>query len=79
MIEIRINQNIGSFQPTEAVKDEEQAELLRKYKDTVIVLDSNAEFFRMVELLGGEVIRIAPGCGIYRNPFDIELNREEIK
>lgn len=42
-------------------------------KDVIIVIDPEGEYYRMAELLGGEVIKIAPGSGIHINPFDNEL------
>ncbi len=51
--------------------------VLLSSQDTVIVIDPEGEYYRMAELLGGEVIRIAPGSGIYLNPFDIEMKLDE--
>lgn len=55
----------------------EMLNVLLSSDDTVIVIDPDGEYYRMAELLGGEVIRIAPGAGIYLNPFDIEMKLDE--
>lgn len=55
----------------------EMLNVLLSSQDTVIVIDPEGEYYRMAELLGGEVIRIAPGSGIYINPFDIEMKLDE--
>lgn len=48
--------------------------VLLSSQDVVIVIDPEGEYHRMAELLGGEVIKIAPGTGVHINPFDIEMN-----
>ena len=48
--------------------------VLMSSEDLVIVIDPEGEYHRMAELLGGEVIKVAPGTGVYINPFDIEMN-----
>jgi len=39
----------------------------------VIVIDPEAEYYPMAELLGGEVVRIAIGSDVYINPMDIDM------
>lgn len=55
----------------------EMLNVLLSSEDTVVVIDPEGEYYRMAELLEGEVIRIAPGTGVYLNPFDIEMKVEE--
>jgi len=55
---------------------QEMMGVLLSSSDDVIVIDPEAEYYRMAELLGGEVIRIAPGSGVHLNPFDIEMSYE---
>lgn len=41
--------------------------------DTVLVVDPEAEYYSMAEMLGGEVVRIAAGSNVYINPMDIDM------
>ena len=45
-------------------------------QDMIIVIDPEREYDRIAELLGGEVIRIAPGSSMHINPFDIEMGTD---
>lgn len=53
---------------------QEMMGVLLSSEDDVIVIDPEGEYYPMAEMLGGEVIRIAPGSGVHINPFDIDLN-----
>lgn len=53
---------------------QEMMTVLLSSKDDVIVIDPEGEYYPMAEMLGGEVVRIAPGSGVHINPFDIDLN-----
>ncbi len=55
-----------------AAKQEMLAVLLAS-QDDVIVVDPQGEYARMAKMLGGEIIRIAPGGETRINPFDIVL------
>lgn len=57
-----------------AGKQEMANVLMSNNRDEVVVIDPEAEYYPMAEMLGGEVIRIAPGNGVHINPFDIDLN-----
>ena len=46
-------------------------------KDDIIVCDPEAEYFPLVQKLGGQVIRISPVSPDYINPLDINLNYSE--
>lgn len=59
-----------------SAKQEMLAVLLSSHDD-VIVIDPEGEYYRMAEMLGGEVIRIAPGTDVHLNPFDIEMHYDE--
>lgn len=55
-------------------------EMLETYlssNDDVIVIDPEGEYYPMVELMGGEVIRIAAGGDTYINPFDIDMHLDK--
>lgn len=52
---------------------DEMSEVLLGSPDNVVVIDPEGEYYPMAELMGGEVIRIAPGTGVHLNPFDIEM------
>ena len=45
--------------------------------DQIIVIDPDGEYTRLAELLGGEVIYVAPGSSAHINPFDIDMNNLE--
>lgn len=53
---------------------QEMLTVLLSSKDDVIVIDPEGEYYPMAEMLGGEVIRVAPGSNVHINPFDIDLN-----
>lgn len=53
---------------------QEMMTVLLSSKDDVIVIDPEGEYYPMAEMLGGEVIRIAPGSDVHINPFDIDLS-----
>lgn len=42
--------------------------------DDIIVIDPSNEYSVIAQEFGGEVIRIAPGSGVYLNPFDLDLD-----
>lgn len=42
--------------------------------DDIIICDPEAEYYPLVERLGGQVIKISPTSGDYINPMDINLN-----
>lgn len=44
--------------------------------DSIVVIDPEGEYKRLAELLGGEVIRIAPGSNVHINLFDINMNTD---
>ncbi len=46
-------------------------------KDDIIVCDPEAEYFPLVQKLGGQVIRISPVSTDYINPLDIDANYSE--
>lgn len=52
---------------------QEMMSVLLSSDDVVIVIDPEGEYAPLANLLGGEVIRIAPGSNVHLNPFDIEL------
>ena len=45
--------------------------------DDIIICDPEAEYFPLVERLGGQVIKISPTSKQYVNPMDINLNYSE--
>ena len=46
-------------------------------EDDIIVCDPEAEYFPLVQKLGGQVIRVSPVSSDYINPMDINLNYSE--
>jgi len=46
-------------------------------EDDIIVCDPEAEYFPLVQKLGGQVIRISPISSDYINPLDINVNYSE--
>lgn len=56
-----------------AAKQEMLAVLLGS-NDDVVVIDPEGEYARMARMLGGEIIRIAPGGNTHINPFDIAID-----
>ena len=46
-------------------------------EDDIIVCDPEAEYFPLVQKLGGQVIRISPVSTDYINPLDINTNYSE--
>lgn len=42
--------------------------------DDIIICDPEAEYYPLVDRLGGQVIKISPTSGDYINPMDINLN-----
>ena len=59
-----------------SAKQEMLTVLLSTTDDTVLVVDPEAEYFPMAEMLGGEVVRIASGSNVYINPMDIDLSAD---
>ena len=53
---------------------QEMLEVLLSSDDEVIVIDPEGEYYPMAEMLGGEVIRIAPGSNVHINPLDMDQN-----
>lgn len=45
--------------------------------DDIIICDPEAEYFPLVDRLGGQVIKISPTSSDYVNPMDINLNYSE--
>lgn len=55
-------------------------EILQVYlstDDQIIVIDPDGEYTRLAQLLGGEVIYVAPGSSAHINPFDIDMDSLE--
>ena len=46
-------------------------------EDDIIVCDPEAEYYPLVQKLGGQVIRVSPVSADYINPLDINLNYSE--
>ena len=46
-------------------------------EDDIIVCDPEAEYYPLVQKLGGQVIRISPVSSDYINPLDINVNYSE--
>jgi hypothetical protein len=46
-------------------------------KDDIIICDPEAEYFPLVQKLGGQVIKISPTSPHYINPLDINMNYSE--
>lgn len=46
-------------------------------KDDIIICDPEGEYYPLVQLLQGQVIRISPNSDQYINPMDINLNYSE--
>lgn len=46
-------------------------------EDDIIVCDPEAEYYPLVQKLGGQVIRISPVSTDYINPLDINVNYSE--
>lgn len=44
--------------------------------DFIVVIDPEGEYKRLADLLGGEVIRIAPGSNVHINLFDINMDTD---
>lgn len=53
---------------------QEMLDVLLSSDDKVIVIDPEGEYYPMAEMLGGEVIRIAPGGNVRINPLDMDQN-----
>ena len=43
-------------------------------KDDIIICDPEAEYFPLMNRLGGQVIKISPTSSQYVNPMDMSLN-----
>ena len=71
----------GSGKPFEAKREMTNAFLITD--DDIIICDPEAEYFPLVQRLGGQVIRLSPtgkgmdGMPQYVNPMDINLNYSE--
>lgn len=59
-----------------SAKQEMLTVLLSTPDDTVLVVDPEAEYYPMAEMLGGEVVRIASGSDVYINPLDIDMSAD---
>ena len=46
-------------------------------KDDILICDPEAEYFPLVQRLGGQVIKISPTSSQYVNPMDMSLNYSE--
>ncbi len=55
----------------------EMVSVILKTKDFVIVSDPEGEYWPLVKLLNGQVIRLSPTSRDYVNPLDINLNYSE--
>ena len=55
---------------------QEMLTVLLSTPDTVLVIDPEAEYYPMAEMLGGEVVRIAAGSNVYINPMDINMDAD---
>lgn len=55
---------------------QEMLTVLLSTPDTVLVVDPEAEYYPMAEMLGGEVVRIAAGSDVYINPMDIDMSAD---
>ena len=55
---------------------QEMLTVLLESDDDVIVIDPENEYSPMVDLLGGHVVRIAPGANVHINPFDLEMDND---
>lgn len=55
---------------------QEMMTVLLSTPDTVLVVDPEAEYYPMAEMLGGEVVRIAAGSDVYINPLDIDMDAD---
>ena len=47
---------------------------LRYPKDHIYIIDPDGEYTFITEQLGGEVISLAPGNGVYLNPMDLDID-----
>lgn len=47
---------------------------LRYPKDHIYIIDPDGEYTYITEQLGGEVICLAPGNGVYLNPMDLDID-----
>lgn len=56
---------------------QEMMDVLLSSNDDVIVIDPDGEYKPMADMLGGEVVRIAPGTDVHINPFDITMNLDK--
>lgn len=45
--------------------------------DTVFVIDPEREYRHLAEKLGGSVVQIDPGSGVYINPMDLDLRGQD--
>ena len=52
----------------------EMINVLLNTNDDVIVIDPEREYSAMAQMLGGEVIRIAPGSSVHINPCDMDAD-----
>ena len=59
------------------ISKQEMFAVLISSQDHVMVIDPDGEYLRLAEMMGGEVIHIAPGSGAHLNPFDIDLENCE--
>lgn len=53
---------------------QEMLSVLLKTDDDVIVIDPEAEYYPMAEMLGGQVVRVAQGSDVYINPMDLDVD-----
>lgn len=59
---------------TFAVKKELLSTFLSKPDETIFIVDPEQEYVRLVEKLGGQVIKIGIGTNNYINVFDMDIN-----
>jgi hypothetical protein len=52
----------------------EMSSVLLTRDDDVMIIDPDGEYTPLADEFGGEVIHIAPGNGVYINPFDLDID-----
>lgn len=53
---------------------QEMANVFLTSDSDIIVVDPDGEYTPLAEAFGGSVIKIAPGNGVYINPFDLDID-----
>lgn len=52
----------------------EMINVLLNTDDDIYVIDPDREYAPLAQIFGGEIIKIAPGTGVYINPLDMDVN-----